>query len=101
MGPGYLPARDVRASSTLSSSCLMLEALALLGSGFLLGMIHAGDPDDVVAVRTIVSDQRSVRRAGLVGALWGIGLMVTLVLLSGAVVVIAHVVLMRSEVCIM
>ncbi len=64
----------------------MLEALALLGSGFLLGMIHAGDPDHVVAVTTIVSDQRSVRRAALVGALWGIGHTVPLVLLGGAIV---------------
>jgi ABC-type nickel/cobalt efflux system permease component RcnA len=64
----------------------MLEAIALLGSGFLLGMLHAGDPDHVVAVTTIVSDQRSVRRAGAIGALWGIGHTVPLLILGGAIV---------------
>jgi high-affinity nickel-transport protein len=64
----------------------MLEAIALLGSGFLLGMLHAGDPDHVVAVTTIVSDQRSVRRAGAIGALWGIGHTVPLLVLGGAIV---------------
>ena len=64
----------------------MLEAIALLGSGLLLGMLHAGDPDHVVAVTTIVSDQRSVRRAGAVGALWGIGHTGPLLLLGGAIV---------------
>jgi ABC-type nickel/cobalt efflux system permease component RcnA len=66
----------------------MLEAIALLGSGFLLGMLHAGDPDHVVAVTTIVSDQRSVRRAGTIGALWGVGHTVPLLLLGGAIVVL-------------
>ncbi|HEX6059224.1 MAG TPA: hypothetical protein VFZ11_09440 [Gemmatimonadaceae bacterium] len=70
----------------------MLEALALLGSGFLLGMLHAGDPDHVVAVTTIVSDQRSVRRAGLIGALWGVGHTVPLLLLGGAIVALRVVV---------
>lgn len=47
-----------------------LFALAL---GFGLGLKHATEADHLVAVTTIVSEQRSVWRAGLVGALWGVG----------------------------
>ncbi len=37
------------------------------GLGLLLGMRHSTDPDHVVAVSTIVSKQRSIRQAGLIG----------------------------------
>jgi ABC-type nickel/cobalt efflux system permease component RcnA len=43
------------------------------GLGLLLGMRHSTDPDHVVAVSTIVSKQRSIRQAGLIGTLWGLG----------------------------
>jgi high-affinity nickel permease len=51
----------------------MLSLATILFIGFLLGMRHATDPDHVVAVTTIVARQPGVRRAGLIGALWGIG----------------------------
>jgi high-affinity nickel permease len=51
----------------------MLSLTTILFIGFLLGMRHATDPDHVVAVTTIVARQPGVRRAGLIGALWGIG----------------------------
>ena len=44
-----------------------------LAIGFLLGLKHATEADHLVAVTTIVSEQRSVWRSGLVGALWGVG----------------------------
>jgi ABC-type nickel/cobalt efflux system permease component RcnA len=44
-----------------------------LGLGFVLGLKHATEADHLVAVATIVSEQRSVRRSSLVGALWGAG----------------------------
>ena len=47
--------------------------LFALGLGFGLGLKHATEADHLVAVTTIVSEQRSVWRAGLVGALWGVG----------------------------
>jgi hypothetical protein len=50
-------------------------------------MRHATDPDHVVAVTTIVTDQPSLRRAGMVGALWGIGHSITILLVGGALVV--------------
>jgi ABC-type nickel/cobalt efflux system permease component RcnA len=43
------------------------------GLGLLLGMRHSTDPDHVVAVSTIVSKQRSIRQAGLIGSIWGLG----------------------------
>ncbi len=47
--------------------------LFVAGLGLLLGMRHSTDPDHVVAVSTIVSKQRSIRQAGLIGAIWGLG----------------------------
>jgi len=63
----------------------MLTSLSVLALGFLLGMRHATDPDHVVAVTTIVSQQRSVARAAGIGALWGAGHTATIVLVGGAI----------------
>jgi high-affinity nickel permease len=63
----------------------MLSSLSVLALGFILGMRHATDADHVVAVTTIVSQQRSISRAALVGALWGAGHTVTIVLVGGAI----------------
>jgi ABC-type nickel/cobalt efflux system permease component RcnA len=51
----------------------VLSFLAILFLGFLLGMRHATDPDHVVAVTTIVTKQRGIAKAGLIGVLWGLG----------------------------
>ena len=48
------------------------------GLGLLLGMRHSTDPDHVVAVSTIVSKQRSIRQAGLIGTIWGLGHTITI-----------------------
>src|SRR5258706_6861419 len=53
--------------------------------GFFLGMRHATDPDHVVAVTTIVSRERRVDRAGVIGMLWGLGHTVTILLVGGAI----------------
>lgn len=50
-----------------------LSAFALLGLGLVFGLKHATEADHIVAVSAIVSQQRSVRRSALVGALWGVG----------------------------
>lgn len=50
-----------------------LSAFALLGLGLLFGLKHATEADHIVAVSTIVSEQRSLLRSSLVGALWGVG----------------------------
>jgi ABC-type nickel/cobalt efflux system permease component RcnA len=54
--------------------------------GFVLGLQHATDPDHLVAVATIVTRERGFADGMLVGALWGLGHMVTLTL-AGAVIV--------------
>jgi ABC-type nickel/cobalt efflux system permease component RcnA len=64
----------------------MTNVLAVIGVGFLLGVRHATDPDHVIAVSTIVSRQRSVRQAGLIGALWGVGHTVTIFLVGAAII---------------
>ena len=56
--------------------------------GFLLGMRHATDPDHVVAVTTIVSQQRSLARAARTGVLWGIGHTTTIMLVGGAIILL-------------
>jgi high-affinity nickel permease len=52
----------------------MLPLLSIVALGFFLGMRHATDADHVVAVTTIVSRERSIRGAALIGILWGLGL---------------------------
>jgi hypothetical protein len=59
---------------------------AVLAIGFFLGMRHATDPDHVIAVSTIVSHERSIARAGLIGMLWGIGHTVTIVAVGAAMI---------------
>jgi high-affinity nickel permease len=60
--------------------------ITLLTLGFFLGMRHATDSDHVVAVTTIVSREKSVRAASLIGALWGIGHTLTIMLVGGAII---------------
>jgi high-affinity nickel-transport protein len=49
-------------------------------------MRHATDGDHVVAVSAIASSERSVVRAMRIGAAWGVGHSVTLLLVGGAIV---------------
>ena len=62
--------------------------LAPLGLGLLLGIKHALDPDHIVAVSTIVSEQRSLARSSLIGAFWGAGHTMTLSLIGLAVILL-------------
>jgi ABC-type nickel/cobalt efflux system permease component RcnA len=62
-----------------------VSMLAVLGVGLVFGLKHATEVDHVVAVSTIVSQHRNVFHSALVGALWGIGHTVSL-LVIGAVV---------------
>jgi ABC-type nickel/cobalt efflux system permease component RcnA len=51
----------------------MFSFAAILILSFLLGMRHATDPDHVVAITTIVTKQRGIAKAALIGAFWGLG----------------------------
>jgi len=66
--------------------------LAILGLGFLLGLRHATDADHVMAVSALVSRERSSRAALTLGALWGLGHTLTIVLVGGAMLVFGIVV---------
>lgn len=70
-------------------SAALLPTLLL---GVLLGMRHATDADHVVAVTTIVTRQGRLRDALRIGALWGIGHTVTILLVGGAILLL-HVVI--------
>jgi hypothetical protein len=67
---------------------VLTALLSVLVLGFLLGMRHATDPDHVVAVTTIVSQQRSLARAARTGALWGMGHTATILLVGGAIILL-------------
>jgi high-affinity nickel permease len=60
--------------------------LSVVVLGLLLGMRHATDADHVVAVATIVSRKHDVRLAAWVGALWGLGHTVTIVLVGTPII---------------
>jgi high-affinity nickel-transport protein len=54
--------------------------------GLFLGMRHSTDPDHVVAVSTIVSRERSVGHAALIGVLWGVGHTLTISVVGSAII---------------
>ena len=69
-----------------SSVGKMITLLSIIALGFFLGMRHATDPDHVIAVTTIVSRQRSIRHAALIGILWGLGHTITIFLVGSAII---------------
>lgn len=60
----------------------MTQLLALAGFGFLLGMRHATDADHVIAVTTILNRSRRFWDTTLIGALWGLGHTITVVVVG-------------------
>src|SRR5215472_14480277 len=64
----------------------MVSIATILFIGFALGMRHATDPDHVVAITTIVARQRGVGKAGLIGALWGLGHTFTIFAVGAAII---------------
>jgi high-affinity nickel-transport protein len=73
----------------------MTALLSILALGFFLGMRHATDSDHVIAVSTIVSRERDVRHAAIIGMFWGIGHSITLLVVGGAIVVFGLVIPQR------
>jgi high-affinity nickel-transport protein len=71
---------------------LPVSFIAILALGFFLGMRHATDADHVVAVSTIVTRERSVVNAALIGALWGAGHTLTILAVGTAIIVFSFVV---------
>ncbi len=50
--------------------------------GLVFGLKHATEADHIVAISTVVSELRSLRRAAFVGGLWGIGHTASLVVVG-------------------
>ena len=64
----------------------MATLFAIILLGFFLGMRHASDPDHVIAVTTIVSRERTILHAAIIGALWGLGHTVTILMVGSAII---------------
>jgi len=64
----------------------MTALFAIMLLGFFLGMRHATDPDHVVAVTTIVSRERTMLHATLIGALWGLGHTFTILVVGSPII---------------
>jgi len=60
--------------------------LSIIALGFFLGMRHATDADHVIAITTIVSRQRNIRQAALIGILWGLGHTITILIVGSAII---------------
>ena len=80
----------MKPARSLSRGCRglnkMITLVSILALGFFLGMRHATDPDHVIAVTTILSRQRSIRQAALIGALWGLGHTITIFAVGSAII---------------
>jgi high-affinity nickel-transport protein len=64
----------------------IIKLLSILGFGFLLGIRHATDPDHVIAISTIVSREREGKRSALIGAAWGVGHTLTILVVGTAII---------------
>jgi high-affinity nickel permease len=82
----------------------MIGLLSILAVGFFLGMRHATDPDHVIAVSTIVTNQRSSARAALIGAFWGLGHTLTIFVVGAGIILFNLVIPVRlglsMELCV-
>ena len=70
----------------------MTSLLAVSVLGLFLGMRHATDPDHVVAVTTIVSRHRTTAGAAVIGALWGLGHTLTIVVVGTGIILLGWVI---------
>ncbi len=70
----------------------MTSLLAVCALGFFLGMRHATDPDHVIAVTTIVSRHRRASNAALIGALWGVGHTLTILVVGTGIILLGWVI---------
>jgi ABC-type nickel/cobalt efflux system permease component RcnA len=82
----------------------MTTLLPILTLGFFLGLRHATDPDHVIAVTTIVARQRTAAGAAAIGAAWGVGHMLTMLVVGSGIIVFGWVIPPRvglsTELCV-
>src|SRR6202050_1574533 len=70
----------------------MISLFSIVALGFFLGMRHATDPDHVIAVTTIVSRYRKISHAALIGAFWGVGHTLTILLVGSGIILFGWVI---------
>lgn len=63
-----------------------MEWIAVIFFGFILGLKHSTDADHIVAVSTIVSQQKKLTLASMVGVMWGIGHTFTILIIGSAII---------------
>src|SRR5713226_2032498 len=66
----------------------LIELMTSSGLGSLLGMRHALEPDHLAAVSTLVTGERSSYKAALLGACWGVGHTLSLVVVGTGLVLL-------------
>lgn len=64
----------------------MTHLAPVMALGLILGMRHATDADHVIAVTTIVARQRTARAAAAIGAAWGVGHTLTILLVGTGII---------------
>lgn len=64
----------------------MITLISFMFFGFFLGMRHATDADHVIAVSTIVSRERKMSSAALLGMFWGVGHSLTIFFVGGTII---------------
>ena len=74
----------------------VLASLGALAVGTLLGVRHAFEPDHIAAVTTLVVEAKSAWRGAILGAVWGIGHTISLVLLGTVLVATRTVLSVRA-----
>lgn len=80
------PEVDVAILGVMLAQPVSISLLAVLSLGFFLGMRHATDADHVVAVSTIVSRERRIGSAALIGGLWGLGHTITILFVGAGII---------------
>ena len=69
--------------------------ISLIGLGFILGLKHATDADHIVAVSTMLGEERRILRSCWIGVFWGVGHTFSLIL-AGLLVVVQRIPLSPS-----
>jgi ABC-type nickel/cobalt efflux system permease component RcnA len=75
-------------AATGEPSFISVSAFGVLGLGLLYGLKHATEVDHIVAVSAVVSEQRKLARAAIIGGLWGVGHTASLVIVGALVLVL-------------
>ncbi len=59
---------------------MITDTIIMLGLGFLLGLEHAFEPDHIVAISSLISKEKNLKKTTILGAIWGVGHTTTLFL---------------------